>query len=1329
MAVRDLLQYVRERIRVFDGTIDLTPGAPFDTQFIQPLLRRLGTDPFSVDLPVFLRTRLAQAFPELAQKEGDAVTDLLIKPATLLWDPILREIFRVRTQLSLRDPTRQTTDEAEALGANFFSQRERGGLARGTARIYYAQPQNSSISPQNFFTSRDGLVFFPTEIQSIRLEEMLFNLEGNLYYFDVTVQAENPGTEYNIPADSLVTIANIESAVRVTNKRRFRSGVAEEDAVTFIDRVQQELTERSLVTQRGIGARVLNAFPAVTRLGVVGFNDPEMQRDVLKGGGLGPVVAGGLAATVVFDGSGLVASRRLQIDASEPVDFLTLIGPATVAPENVVITLHNAFNGVPPAVRDLEVVRVVDATTLEVAEPVLGPPTVPATLRPWTLRRRSLTLSDIPGGIVFPDGSNGTVEVVDDEVHIGGSYDIHLRGADFDEETLLIDAVTDDEPLARGIDLEVVNTAGLVRLNDLVLGTDYFEDDITFVALENAAREGFTLTIVEGVDAGNYTVLSVTQVPFTSPELVLDPAPTNTVAGLLWRLLDQLNVDLAEPKETRIVGNDLETVQNLAIVTTTSGVDFDEIGVSQNDVLRILNGPDAGDFVVQQVLAPFFNQVQLDRALTQTTTNLRYTIFRENADGGLQVPFVRLSKVELLDSNSQPVGTTIPYAKPIDVQSRAFQNPGRGVKYDYNDGELGILSQSVPGGGFAIGLQSLDFRRADTNAIFATVVFTAGNKTVTQVINEINTTVGYQLAVPVGTTRVGIRPVLGGTLINSGTALAGLFGNAAVRSSYDIRIPSLSVNFNTLLNPVVDLNSRLDVFQVLDGVQIGPYDGPYASPDVGTVSVSATNHGVFFDGFAPEAGRRVQVGARSIGSARVYFLEPTSIEFDSASRFSVELESQTLEFLPDPTLDTQKIPAPPSDPVPDDGDSLHDGVSTLTLTSLSQDFIRSGIRVGDRLAIEFVPITGSLSLGNPVIGLALTTLIVSINGGPDRTITFIQDDPALNPGEVTRTSVVQQINALAGQSLCYLNGSQQVVFQSDVSLVIRGSGTANALLGLPLTDTNNFSPHNGSYTITGVTQTTLTVSDPTVPLTLSVTDQTFRVFRTATQRIGTTDMAENQAEAGLYYFDVELVSLGAGDQYNIEADLQLVPTNFRSDGYFLTTDDENLTFSPAERPKMVLSRTIFEAGVSDDPQNATQLSGQNLQITYERSSLVEDINNFALEETERVVCSSPLARHLIPHFVRLDVTYVGGSIESEIVPEIEDYINGLFPIDELESSDVQQILLNAGATSISNPLDLIALVHNLDRSIFAQRSQDALGTETRLSAFIPDRISLTRNIG
>ena len=1498
MALRDLEAFLRQRAVLFDPSLDVNPGSPFDTQVIQPILRRLGNDPFSADLTTFINDRLVQAFPDLATKEGDTVTDLLNKPATLLWDPIVREITRVRRNLSFNDPSTLTEAEADALGANFFSNRRKGKFARGSGRIFFNSPQNISITPVNFFSSKGGLHFFPSEVQSIRTAEMLLNVTTDgIYYFDVNTISESPGAKYRIGPNELVSVANVPAAVRVQNLRRFGFGENEEGTQEFVDRVRQELSERSLVTLRGIAAKLLNNFPEVNRLNVVGFGDPEMGRDVIKGGGLGEVLASGNAGIALADGESGSFTRRFF---TTEVNFQSIIlGNDT----SFVLTVWDAFGPVIMA-QDLDIMVVLDPNTVDfdtqtmffgAGSSIQSWQTVVTPLR-WTLRKRTLTLSDIPGGILFPDGPNGTVTVPDDEVHIGGTYDVYVRGSDFDEGTVTFSDLTDDDPILEGTQLFTGSDTNLVTLDGLMLDSNYEEGDSTYTALDNAGRFGFTLQILTGVDAGNYQVQLVAQVSAASPVITLDQNLTSpALAGpFKWRLVDVLDIDLIEPKETKLDGSDLRTVQGSATVDTVSGTDFNEFGVSEDDVMRILSGPDEGDFSITADPASPFDKLILDRALTQSQSDLDYIIFRPNPSGGIDLPLVRIREIELLDSSSQPIGSIIPYAKPVDVQSRAFQNPARGVKHDLADVRLGLVSIEATAGVFpAISTgHTLDFL---LDGVVRTVTFGASAKTIGYIISEISSQIEALTSIPaiavaVGSARVGIRSVSKDTIyIVGGTGLTGFTGTSSVVSTADVRSETVDSTPGrwTGLSPAIDFTSGLDVIQPLDGVNVGFYGSPFQTnlklntyPALGIslalqIGFGSDDSGAPVDNFvnfAPEADRRVQLGVRSIGSVRCYFLAPTSIEFDSDEVvFTLKTTTGDLRFLPDPSRNYQQIPSLPNGSQPADGSSTGFAVA---FTSLSQNFVLSNILPGDKLIINNHPIGGTIALVDPMVSIAGSlqrTFVYSLDGGPDRTLTFIRDDVSLNEDECSRQGVVNQINAHAGGTICELTGTDTIRFITERDLVVRSSGTANdtadlfaatgvltlavnaldgetvtidsktytlrtayfaadgrvvigstasdtldnliaainlgpgsgvvygssmtlhptvsaaagagdtldatakslgesgnsiattdgmsnpgnvwggatlsggvTFLGIlgdvagttptesfALDDQPNASPHAGTYDVDAVTSTSgLNITGisgfPTsTPFSDPVTEQTYTIERQGVQRINTTAMSENVAEASLFYFDVELISEGSGDTWNIDADLQMSVTGFRSDGYYLTTDNEDLSFSDIEQPRLLLSRSIQEDGVDDDPANATLLSNQNILITYERADLVTGVQNYVSSDVERVVCSSPLSRHLTPHFVRYDLRYSGGSKESVVVPELEQQIRDLFPFDGLESSDIQKIVLDRGATSITNPLDLIAIVHYPDRTIFAARSQNSL-TTGRLAAFIPDILDVQR---
>lgn len=1359
MAIRDTEAFIRQQAVLFDPNLDVTPGSPFDTRVIQPLVRRLGVDPFTVDITTFISDRIAQAYPDLANSNDDVITDLLNKPVSILWDPIVRENRRVQRSLSFKDPSTLTLDEADALGANIFSERRKGDFSKGVGRLLFTSPQNVSCSPANFFTSRGGLHFFPISVQSIRTEEMILNTTAEgLYYFDVNLQAEEAGSQYNIGPNELVSVANLPAAVRVQNLRRFRFGQPEETAAAFVGRVRQSLSERSLVTVRGIAAKILNNFPDVSRLNVVGFNDPEMHRDVLRGGGLGSLAAAGTAGVAISDGEGNTFTRRFF---TSEVDFLSVISGE---PSSWVLTVFGATGPV-VAAKDFDIRSVAGSNEvlLENQELILG-----SSGLAWTLRKRELTLSAIPGGILFPDTANGTVSVPDDEVHIGGAYDVHVRGIDFEEGTLLIENVTDDEPLLSGFEANIT-ASSKVELGDYQLNIDFEEGDAVGAVFESSELFGYTLQILEGVDAGSYRIIRVVQPSGAPVVLTLDPTPTAPSTGpFRWRLFDEINIDLVDPKETRISGNDLRTVQGSDIVDTVSGINLSDYGVAEDDVLRILDGPNAGDYaLLADPLAPSFEKIQVDKALSSSGSNFGFTIFRPNTAGGLERPLVRVRSVELLDSSGQPIGSSVPYARPVDVQSRAFQNPARGIKHDLRDAVLGIVTlpqsqwSSVSG-------QSLTF--LIEGSFFVHTFSGAAGTSLATIISELNASIqGWigapQVAIQVGSDRIGLRPVRGGITLVGGAAQSSLFGTNSDGllepiSSFDIRSQDIldEGGFATV-EPLIELSSRLDVVQILDGVNAGIYEAPFLVdlafgfpflPGESDALVVGPQPNLS-SGFAPEVVRRVQIGVRSLGSARVFFLEPTTFEVDPDTRFTLETEEGDLEFLPDPTLLHELLPAAPGGAVPLDGESS-DG--TTDFSSAGSDFVRSNVQVNDILRIENIPIAGSIVLPDPVPSLVNRTLVFSLDGGPDRTLTFIRDDVSLATHEVSRGSVVDQINAAAGETICQLTGANTLEFETTRTLVIRRTGTANApdpaalpvafpgILGdvagtggstsFTTNDQTNESPHAGDYVVadvgpSGVDTLSVTPVFPSAsPYAAPLTRQSFRVFRKGLQRITATSMGDNEAEAGLYYFDVELLSLGAGDTYNISANQQMVVREYRSDGYYVDTEDENLAFSPVEPLKLVLSRTILEQGVDDDPANATQLSGQNLQITYDRTPLVEDIQNYIASDIERVVCSSPLGRHLIPVFVRFDFSYTGGSQESVVVPEMEQHILDLYPVDSLESSGLQKIALDRGAVDIDNPIDLIGIVHKPNREIYAVRSQDSI-TAGRLSAFIPDVLNIVRN--
>jgi hypothetical protein len=278
-----LLTLSLELAEAYDSTLDTSEGSPFRSQFLNPLLERVGGSPLDGDLETFLVERLRAEIPDIDVSRNSGMRDLVVRAAVAVLEPFRREINGIQTAQSLNNFETMTRDEVNALLGNYFTEAATGGVATGTVRMYFASARSVVVSPVTRFYTGGGLNFFPSTVQSINSSQMSFNQDGNLYFVDFVVQAENAGVEYNLEPGDLTNVSGLVGVVRVTNLARFQSGLDEETKEEAIGRTQNSITIRNLITDRGARFVLPEAFPQVDTLQVIGFGDDEMRRDVISG--------------------------------------------------------------------------------------------------------------------------------------------------------------------------------------------------------------------------------------------------------------------------------------------------------------------------------------------------------------------------------------------------------------------------------------------------------------------------------------------------------------------------------------------------------------------------------------------------------------------------------------------------------------------------------------------------------------------------------------------------------------------------------------------------------------------------------------------------------------------------------------------------------------------------------------------------------------------------------------------------------------------------------------------------------------------------------------
>lgn len=668
-------ELIKERLLTLDPTMDVSDGSPADTLVVSPIVTALGADPEGMDTQDFIETRINQEYPDLSTEEGVFVSDALIKPLTPIVESYSREVERVKIGQSFNNADLMTEDQASDLLANFFLEFRGGGYAIGTARVYFSNPTQVTFGSAVRVSTSGGLNFLPSSVQSVTANQMATQRQGSMYYADITVRGEQPGDDYNVDIGEITTISGVDGAVRVTNLFAFEGGIARETVEEAVVRGEKALTERSLTSSRGIFTRLMDLYPDSLRtLQPIGMGDPEMQRDIITGAGEGHVVSSGTAFIVgkwilyfgMYEDRGWLGDEGIEVGQEIDLNYWEMLYGVPSYEQHERFTIdHIVLN-----TRDL--IPTMPSTILM---QISGNPTPTQTVNGGTVPNflpgvfatirttGKIQISDIPGGIVGPTTENGTLEINDGEVHVGGKHDIWVRPISDTARLATIDELQDEEPILSGDYLITQGATG----GDDANRVEFNSPGLDLLSL--GVDETMILAIINGADAGVYAILKV-----TSDYLYLDANLTADETDLVFKVIDEVQHDLINPKKVRVPfgvdapGNDLQTV--IGEERVILGTNIITFGAVEGDTFEILEGPDAGRYtIIEFDTSGGGTTPVLDRAMGVSNSGLSYTVYE--AQEVVQRPLVRIRPegVRLLDSADQTTDATIPPALPVDARS------------------------------------------------------------------------------------------------------------------------------------------------------------------------------------------------------------------------------------------------------------------------------------------------------------------------------------------------------------------------------------------------------------------------------------------------------------------------------------------------------------------------------------------------------------------------------------------------------------------------------------------------------------------------------------
>lgn len=144
-----------------------------------------------------------------------------------------------------------------------------------------------------------------------------------------------------------------------------------------------------------------------------------------------------------------------------------------------------------------------------------------------------------------------------------------------------------------------------------------------------------------------------------------------------------------------------------------------------------------------------------------------------------------------------------------------------------------------------------------------------------------------------------------------------------------------------------------------------------------------------------------------------------------------------------------------------------------------------------------------------------------------------------------------------------------------------------------------------------------------------------------------------------------------------------------------------------------------------DPGAPLYFIGSTLQVDYFSDSVVNDVQEFADNELNRVITADILVRRCVPSFVDITLEYRGDIDEAELVAVVSDFVDKVNIGQPLAASDIVSVVYYFNVNFVVLSFNMSAETHNVDGTITTTVSTSEIDVD-RTVKFVPRTIDVTK---
>ena len=455
------------------------------------------------------------------------------------------------------------------------------------------------------------------------------------------------------------------------------------------------------------------------------------------------------------------------------------------------------------------------------------------------------------------------------------------------------------------------------------------------------------------------------------------------------------------------------------------------------------------------------------------------------------------------------------------------------------------------------------------------------------------------------------------------------------------------------------------------------------------------------------------LGHPAVGTAEIVVKDPLLFVADSDTVFSYEDDTLGTLLLRPSVAESMDILAPNalgSSNVQFADYTVANGSNELV--SAGVDVFKYGVRTSSRVQVVSRRLSSSAFTSSQKDALTLSgkTLRVQI----DDTMYSVVFGGA-NP--ITLEDAAEDINQQLAGYLCARvedsAGSYYLRLYSSHGVLIQNSGTTGILSELRLSDLDNQTLSGISFGEFDISSLGFVAGASTSIFLNGWTNTSgseqvlfIRVFDEGVQGLYPSDF--EQRFDGLYSASMTLTSYDPNVTGGLVPDeSKLAADGYTSYGYDILVRNTNYSYSMGEVCSIRVTPAVLTR-YATSLVDALPLPGALTTIEYEHAPTVGTVQDWLLNEYERVVVNNPLARHYLPAYAVMSVNFSGPLSSNQVAGYIDTYLATLYPNKPLDVFSLTSMLGRYGVKGMAFPQEAAFLAYGADRVLEVVRDKNVV---------------------